>query len=362
MNYRLITQKGGRKLISSPRMRKLRANWRDTLVLLREFGWPLLLFALAMVGGGLLYFNLARLSGHPLTSRVEAIYLVLSLTFLQPLTNFPEVWTLQLFYFVMPLIGIGILAQGLADFGILFFNRRARGKEWEMAVASTYNNHIVLIGLGHLGFRVLTQLQQLGKDVVVIELEARAELVTQARDMRTTVLQDDGSHLPALEAAGVARARAIVVCTQNDSLNLQIAFKARKLNPDIRVILRIFDFDFASALEEQFGFRAFSATGMSAPIFAAAAAELDMTQPITVEGRLLSLASFTLGENSCLLSSTLSAVEESYGVSVVLLRRNHTSEFHPNGDHCLLEGDVMAVLGGQDEIRRLANEVQQERS
>ncbi len=358
MNYRLIARSSGRKVMSSTRMRKLRANWRDTVVLLREFGWPLLLFALAMVGGGLLYFSLARSSGQPLSGRVEAIYLVLSLTFLQSLGEFPDIWTLQLFYFVMPLIGIGILAQGLADFGILFFNRRARGKEWEMAVASTYNNHIVLIGLGHLGFRVLTQLQQLGKDVVVIEIEGRAELVTQARDMSTTVLQDDGSHLPALEAAGVARARTIVVCTQNDSLNLQIAFKARKLNPDIKVILRIFDFDFASALEEQFGFRALSATGMSAPIFAAAAAEVDITQPITVEGKALSLASVTLGANCRILDSTLTDVEQTYGVSVVLLRRNHTSEFHPNGDHCLVDGDVMAVLGGQDDIRRLVNDVQ----
>ena len=358
MNYRLIAQDSGRKFLSSARLRKARANWRDTVVLLREFAWPLMLFALAMVGGGLLYFYLAQLSGHPMDGRAEAIYLVLSLTFLQSLGDFPEIWTLQLFYFMMPLIGIGILAQGLADFGILFFNRRARGKEWEMAVASTYNNHIVLIGLGHLGFRVLTQLQKMGKDVVVVELKASAELVTQARDMSTTVLQDDGSHLAALEAAGVPRARSIVVCTQNDSLNLQIAFKARKLNPDIKVILRIFDFDFASALEEQFGFRALSATGMSAPIFAAAAAEVDMTQPITVEGRALSLASITLGANSCLLNCTLAEVEQTYGVSVVLLRRNHTSEFHPNGGHCLVDGDVMAVLGGQDEIRQLANDVQ----
>ena len=56
------------------------------------------------------------------------------------------------------------------------------------------------------------------------------------------------------------------------------------------MILRIFDDDFAHGLQEQFGYSAFSATGMAAPAFAAAASGVDMTRPITVEGQSMSLA------------------------------------------------------------------------
>src|SRR5574340_652743 len=115
-----------------------RASWRDTAILLAEFRTPLLIFTVAVIGGGLLYFYLAGMVGEPLASPAEAIYLVLTSTFLQPLGGFPHHPALQAFHFFMPIVGLVILAQGLADFGSLLFNRRARNKEWEMAVASTF--------------------------------------------------------------------------------------------------------------------------------------------------------------------------------------------------------------------------------
>lgn len=62
----------------------------------------------------------------------------------------------------MPLLGLSILAQGLADLGGLLFNRRQRSQEWEMAIASTFDRHIVVVGLGHLGYRVVPQLHAWG--------------------------------------------------------------------------------------------------------------------------------------------------------------------------------------------------------
>lgn len=346
------------KLHRSQRWRKIRASWRDTLLLLRQFGWPLFFFILALVGGGLLYFALSDFAGHPVTTRTETIYLMLSLTFLQPLGDFPNEWYLQIFYFLMPVIGIIILAQGLAEFGVLLFNRHARSKEWEMAVASTFNNHIVLIGLGHLGFRVMKHLHELNQDVVVIELNPNADLVAQALSLGVPVVQDNGKREQTLEAVGVAKARAIVLCTQNDSMNMQIAFKARRLNPNIRVVARIFDDDFAWTLREQFGFQVMSATGMAGPSFAAAAAGVDITQPITVEGETFSLIRMDVAPNSYLIGRSMSEIEQKYDVSVVLLRHNGQSDFHPSGDRCLAANDVLGILAGPSQISQLvkANE------
>lgn len=342
----------------SSRLRQLRASWRDTLLLLRQFAWPLFFFLLAMVGGGLLYEQLARLAHTPLDSRAEAIYLVLTLTFLQPVGEFPEQWYLQIFYFLMPVIGISILAQGLADFGVSFFNRRARSKEWEMAVASTFNKHIVLVGLGHLGFRVMKALHEMEQDVVVIELKPDAELVNQTHARDVPVIHEDAKRESALVAANVAQARAIVLCTQNDSLNVLVALRARKLNPKIDVVLRIFDDVLAETVEEQFGFRAMSATGMAAPSFAAAATRVDITRPVTVEGQAFSLARLDITEGSRLNGRAVADIEQSYDLSVVLIRRNRISDFHPAPDRCLQANDVLAVLGGPEQISRLAGDNQ----
>jgi Trk K+ transport system NAD-binding subunit len=341
------------KLQRSKRWRNIRASWRDTLLLLREFAWPLFLFILAMVGGGLLYFALSEFAGHPVNTRTETIYLMLSLTFLQPLGEFPNEWYLQIFYFLMPVIGISILAQGLADFGLLFFNRHARSKEWEMAVASTFNNHIVLIGLGHLGFRVMNNLHELNQDIVIIELNPDADLIATAKSLGIPVIQDDGKRPEALQAAKIQDARTIVLCTQNDTMNLQIAFKARRLNPKIRVVARIFDDDFAWTLREQFGFQTMSATGMAGPTFAAAAAGVDITRPITVEGETFSLARLDVTPASRLIDCSMNDIEQKYDVSVVLLRRAGESDFHPAGDKCLAANDVLGVLAGPAQISRL---------
>lgn len=334
--------------------RRLHAALRDTWLLFREFGAPLLAFALAVIGGGAVYYLLAGSAGEALDDLPEAFYHVLGLTFFQPSAPFPKAWYLEIFYFAMPIIGLGLLAQGVADFGVLLFNRRERGKEWEMAVASTFNNHVILIGLGHLGYRVVRNLHEMNQEVVAVELNPKADLVHAVKALDIPVIQDDATREAALEAAGVRRAKTVLLCTQNDSMNLQVALKARRMNPNIQVVLRIFDDEFADALQEQFGFTAMSATGMAAPAFAASAAGVDMTRPLTIEGETLSLARLKLGEKSVLVGQSVGAVEAAYNLSIVLLRRDSESDLHPVADCLLLAGDALAVLGGIPEIKALA--------
>lgn len=338
--------------------RKIRASWRDTLILLREFRQPLLLFTLAVIGSGWLYYSLSILAGQRLSSPIEDIYITLTLSFFQPTINFPSHWYLQIFFFIMPLIGVGILAQGLADFAIMLFNRRARGKEWEMAVASTFENHIILVGLGHLGYNVVKKLCGLNQEVVVIEIKPDADLALHVREAGVPVIEDDASRESILLAAGVPRAKAIILCTQDDSLNLRIALKSRSLNPKIEVVVRIFDDDFATSLQKQFGFRAFSATGMAAPLFAAIAADLDITPPLMVEGEPHHLARVQITPNSKLKTLTVQEIEEKFRVSSILLRKKGQPEFHPRGEEYVQPGQVLAIFGKPEQINQIIHENQ----
>jgi voltage-gated potassium channel len=336
--------------------RTWKASVRDTSLLFSEFRGPVSFFALAMLGLGTIYFLAAIELKEPVGSWAEAVYLMLTLTFLQPSGNFPAHPFLQSFFFLMPLVGIGTLAQGLADFGILLFNRRSRNKEWEMAVASTFNKHTVLVGLGHLGYRVASKLAEMDESVVAIELNPSADLFKSAQEMGIPVLQDDAIRPAALEAAGIVRAKTIILCAQNDSANLQIALKARSYNPNIQVVIRIFDEDFAHALHDQFGFTALSATEMAAPVFAAAAAGMDVTNPISVEGQLLSLARMTINQDSTLAGRTVGFVEDNYHLNIVFVRYDHHSEMHPTDSRMLNGGDMIAVLGGPEQLSHLIHD------
>ncbi len=335
-----------------------RASLRDTLLLLREFRTPLTLFSAAMVGIGILYYYAGRQLGEPVGSLAESIYLMLTLTFLQPNGIFPTHPFLQVWFFLMPLIGVSTLAQGLADFGILFFNRRARNKEWQMAVASTFNKHIVLIGIGHLGYRVVEKLHEMEESVVVVELNPSADLTAEVQKMGIPIIHDDATRPVALETAGIQRASTVILCMQNDAVNLQVALKARSMNPDIQVVIRIFDADFAKALHEQFGFTALSATEMAAPVFAAAAAGADVTNPISIEGQQLSLARLTIASNSMLAGKTVGFVEDNYHLNIVLVRFDHQSEMHPTDSRPINIGETLAVLGGPEELSHLMHDNQ----
>lgn len=342
-------------------MRPIRAVWRDTLLLVRQFLWPLVFFITAVVISGVVYYNLARQLGEPIGSSDlgEALYHVMGLTFFQPLGDeLPNDFRLEAFYFFMPIIGLVVLALGLADFGTLFFNRSQRSKEWEMAVSSTFSNHIILVGLGHLGFRVAQELNGLDRDVVIIEKDPEDILIDQTQAMGFPVIVGDARREEELRGANINKARAMIICTQNDSVNLQIAFNARKRNPNINIVVRIFDEEFGRTINEQFGFRALSATGMSAPVFATAATGADVTRPLTIEGESLSLAKLELPRRSRLVGMSMAEVEAFYNVSVVYLRRDGESNFHPSGERRLVEADTIAIFGGQAQIGRLVNDSQ----
>lgn len=331
----------------------LRRRWLETWLLVRQFRYPLLIFSAGILLTGWLYYQMAVWLGEPLTDLPEALYLVLTLAFLQPSGEFPTHWQLEIFYFLMPLFGIALLAQGISDFGIMLFNKRMRNKEWQMALASTFRNHIVLVGLGHLGFRVTRELHELGRDVVVIELNPSAELLPLVNQWGVPVLEGDATHSSTLQAANISQAASIVLCTQNDTANLQAALKARALNPNIQVVIRIFDDEFAAALQSQFGFQALSATGISAPIFAASAANANITRPLMLEDTALSLATFTVEKNSGLKGLSVGEIEQTYNVSVVRLKTAGHVDMHPPGECRLTAGSQVVVLGEPQRLKQL---------
>jgi Trk K+ transport system NAD-binding subunit len=196
----------------------------------------------------------------------------------------------------------------------------------------------------------------MGETLAVIEFKSDADTVNVVKSWGIPVIHDDATRPSALEAANVQKARAIIMASQNDAMNLKIALKAKSLNPDIQVVVRIFDDDFAHALQAQFGFIALSATEMAAPVFAAAAAGVDVTNPISVEGQLLSLARLTISKHSLFAQKTIGYVEDHYHLSVVLHRHNSNSEMHPTDKTDLHTGDVIAVLGGPDQLNQILHD------
>jgi voltage-gated potassium channel Kch len=132
------------------------------------------------------------------------------------------------------------------------------------------DDHVVLCGLGRVGQRVLDLLRQLGVRVSVVCLEAPADWVDAADD-RLVVHVGDARSEPLLRRAGIESARAVIVTTNDDLTNISIALDARRLNPSVTVVVRLFDQQLGAHLETTVGVhRVFSTSALAAPAFVGA--------------------------------------------------------------------------------------------
>jgi voltage-gated potassium channel len=245
----------------------------------------------------------------------------------------------------MPVVGVILLSAGAANLGVKLFNRSARGQDWEAALASTYSDHVIVCGLGKLGYRVTLQLLEFGQSVVAIERETNKYFIPLARERDVPVIIGDARQREVLRKAGVERASAVVCCTQDELANLDIALDARELHPDIKVVLRMFDETLASKVEKGFGIHtAFSMSALSAPAFAAAATRAHIDYSFYVGGTLLHVSQLNIDGDSPLLDLTLETAERKFNMTIVMHQTAGELHLHPTSDEVVKENDTLVVF------------------
>ena len=222
-------------------------------------------------------------------------------------------------------------------------------------LASTYRDHIILCGLGHVGYRILERLLHWHLDVVVIEKNTESSFLTRTQQMGVPVLLMDARHEESLEAAGLHHARTLVIATNDDLANVEIALDARRLNPHIRVVLRMFDENIANKLRDAFHLEvAFSSAAAAAPLVAASVLDLDILGSFTLDGRELFMAKIAVGKDSALVGMTIAMLVETHRVMVLSRKCGETpSHLGPTPAEKIEACDVLVLHGELDTLRRL---------
>jgi voltage-gated potassium channel Kch len=89
--------------------------------------------------------------------------------------------------------------------------------------------HVVLCGLGYVGFEFLRQLRNAGYRVVVIEADAANQQIETCRGSGIPVIVGDAQLRPTLEAAGIRRAARLLAVTPESAVNTEIVTRALEL-------------------------------------------------------------------------------------------------------------------------------------
>jgi Trk K+ transport system NAD-binding subunit len=277
----------------------------------------------------------------------ESLYAVWFLVLANPVTDFPAHMALRILTFLLPVLGLVVIIESVVEIALLVRDRRHSEHSWCTTMAKSLRDHIVLVGLGKLGFRTYLMLRKLGLEVVVIEIDDRKEFLDDVRRDSSALLVGDARRDQILVDANVARARAIIAATDNDLTNIEVAFDARRLNPGIRVVLRMFDQTLADKVAGAAEIHvAMSPPAISAPAFAAAAVNPAFVGSAIIEGTLVVTRRVRVSAGGRLAGRTVGAVLGELRMGVIR-RTDGTgrSEAFPPPDRTIAAGDELLVQG-----------------
>jgi Trk K+ transport system NAD-binding subunit len=152
------------------------------------------------------------------------------------------------------------------------------------------SGHIIVCGLGNVGFRVVEELRTLGELVVAIEQDAGNPFIPSARRLGAAVILGNAVVPEVLRQAHAESARAVVAATSNELLNLEIALLVRELKPKQRILVRLTDPQLAHTLREAADVRlALSIPELAAPAFVASLYGNEVRSLFQVEGCVLAV-------------------------------------------------------------------------
>jgi len=248
----------------------------------------------------------------------------------------------------LKMFGCIVMLSGGALLGILFSYLAAlataeRLEETMGRRAGRMRGHIVLAGLGNLGYRITRLLSDLGLSVAALELTPDSRFSDAVRS-RAPVLTGDARLRENLDRASLRQAVALIACTNDDMANIQACLHARRLNPKAATVARIFDDTLTDRLSDAFTIgRALSASQCAVSAFVGAATDERALRPLQTGTLNLIACRYTVEP---VLAAETIAEWRMRGVRALAFRTSAGSVQPPSALPLLLsDGDELILCG-----------------
>ncbi|WP_275001289.1 NAD-binding protein [Promicromonospora iranensis] len=177
-------------------------------------------------------------------------------------------------------------------------------------------DHVVVVGLGDLGTRIVRSLDRRGVPVVAVDVDESARGIAVARARDVPVVIGDARRAAILRAAYVDTAQAIVVVTSGGATTIGVGFAARSIprskdaTRQLRTVLRVFDKDLSRRIRREIPDSVgLSSSFLAAPSFAAAMIGQEVKATVPYLDRVLVVAEIMIMEGSELATMHPSAID-----------------------------------------------------
>ncbi|MGN9775987.1 potassium channel family protein [Micromonospora sp. H33] len=344
--------------VAARRLRRARRRRRPVMMLLRAvrsfatrkigIAVLVLLGVIAVLGG--LYAGTAHVS------LGEALYLTLVTTLSGQDPNASKPIGEQILQVVLNLAGLALipLITAVVVDGIV----NARLALHSGRILPERSGHVVVVGLGNIGMRVMAQLNDFGVEVVAIDKNPDARGAGLARRLGVPLVVGDAATEETLRAASVGACQALVVVSTDDGANLRAALNARALNDEVQVVLRLFDGHFAERIQRAFGIGVSrSVSYLAAPSFAAALLDRAVIATISVGRHALLVTEVSVAAGSALDGRPLAAVGRDESIRLLAhARAGQKYDWSPDRRLVIVAGDRLTVVARRAGLNALLRE------
>jgi Trk K+ transport system NAD-binding subunit len=218
-------------------------------------------------------------------------------------------------------------------------------------------NTVIVCGLGKVGaemVRLLAALRPAPELVVICKGDTPARLIDDLTRQGVRIIQGDARDPALLVEAGIERAYAVAAVVSDDLTNLQVALDARKLRPDVHLVLRVFSDVLAERLAALFGINTtYSTSALAAPTLAAAAVLREVDHAFDVGARLFATETLCVSVGDRLAGATVATLRSKHELLVTALRRAGVATLLPRHDTRLAPGDEVVLLADLKALARL---------
>ncbi len=262
---------------------------------------------------------------------------------------------LQVYGIALIVLGVTLVSTTFALFTNFLVSRRIDQSLGRRRVPGM-TGHVVVVGLGSVGIRVVEGLVAQGRGVVVIERDGQNRYLDRARALRVPVVIADATQRQTHASVNLDEASAVAILTSADLTNIETGLAVRESLGDrweaVPVVLRVFDRDLARMMERNFGFRHVRSTSaLAAPWFVGAALGLDVLETFFVDQQPFLVGRLAIASGGGLQG--LAMQDLSARTRVVALSRasgDGVLEHPPRRGTRFEGGDLAYLLGPYDEL------------
>jgi Trk K+ transport system NAD-binding subunit len=265
---------------------------------------------------------------------------------------------LEIFGVVLIILGTTLVTTIFALLTNMLVSRRI-AQSLGQAQIPGMRGHVVMVGLGAVGMQVLDGLRRQDRDVVVVERDEGNRYLNQVRNLGVPLVLGDSTLGQTLDSVNLATAASVAIVTSNDMTNIETGLAVRdRLGQrwsDVPVILRVFDRDLGSRLQDSFGFRhVWSTVALAAPWFVGAALGLDVRFSFYVGSHPFLIAKLRIGAGGGLAGVAM--VDLSANVRVIAIGRqanDYKLEHPPRRDTRFAAGDNAYLAGPYEDLLKV---------